>query len=353
MTTAQAQTKPRMKLAVIFGGRSPEHGISCLSAAGILAEVNRRRYDVSAIGITPEGTWCAVSDDPDQWRRHDGRLPQVTGDATAPGELLNGVAVAFPVLHGRFGEDGTIQGLLEMLGVPYVGSGVLASAISMDKAMTKTVLKASGVPVGQWVAATGTQWAADRGRIERQIAQLDLPIFVKPARAGSSVGISKVNSANDVPKAVSLALLHDEKFIAEAAVMPAREIEVGVISNRGRRPRVSVPAEIIVDPSHEFYDFDAKYLDGSAALSIPADLAPEVAESITDLAAVAFEILGCAGLARVDFFVTQDNRAVLNEANTMPGFTPTSGFPKMWQASGLSYPDLVEHLINDALTART
>ncbi len=341
----------RTKLAVIFGGRSPEHGISCLSAAGILAEVNRDDHDVAAIGITADGAWCAVDDDPDQWRRHDGQLPQVTGVATPVAELLSDIDVAFPVLHGRFGEDGTIQGLLEMLDIPYVGSGVMASAICMDKAMTKTVLKAHDVPVGHWVAATAIQWATDRDRIESRIAQLGLPIFVKPARAGSSVGISKVTHASEVARAVRLALLHDAKFIAEAAVLPAREIEVGVISSAGRPPRVSVPAEIIVDPSHEFYDFEAKYLDGSAQLSIPADLAPETASSVADLAAVAFEVLGCAGLARVDFFVTQDDRAVLNEANTMPGFTPTSGFPKMWQSSGLSYPDLIAHLINEALVS--
>lgn len=344
---------PRTKLAVIFGGRSPEHGVSCLSAAGILAHVDRERFDVMSIGIMPDGSWCAASDDPDQWRRQGDQLPVVRGVVAPSAELLAGVDVAFPVLHGRFGEDGTVQGLLEMFGIAYVGSGVLSSAICVDKAMTKTVLKADNVAVGEWVAASGSQWDRDRRRIEVEIAQLGFPIFVKPARAGSSVGISKIDEGAQLAEAIELALLHDSKFIVEAAVQGAREIEVGVISTDDGPPRASVPAEIVVASGHAFYDYEAKYLDGSSTVEIPADLEPAVAKSIAETAVFVFEALGCSGLARVDFFVTDDGRAVVNEVNTMPGFTPTSGFPKMWEASGLGYRELVAHLLGQSMATES
>lgn len=342
--------RERARVAVVFGGRSPEHGISCLSAAGVLSQMDRDRYEVTAIGITPTGDWCRVSDDAAAWQRDGDRLPQVDGITASAAELLVDVDVVFPVLHGRNGEDGTVQGLFEMLDVAYVGSGVLASALCMDKAMTKSVLRSADVPVGDWIAATGAQWERDRERIATGVRELGLPIFVKPARAGSSVGITKVTRTDHVATAIAEALRHDSKFIAERAVLSAREIEVGAIADAERPTRVSAPAEIVVASGHDFYDFAAKYLDGSSRLCVPAELEPVVAKTLMDLTVLAFEVLGCAGLARVDFFVTSDGRVTLNEVNTMPGFTASSGFPKMWEAAGLGYQDLITHLIEDALT---
>jgi D-alanine-D-alanine ligase len=258
-------------------------------------------------------------------------------------QLLESVDVVFPVLHGRFGEDGTIQGLLEMAGVPYVGPGVFASAAAMDKEFTKKLLRAEGLPVGEW----GVLRRGDRVS-SVDFAHLGLPVFVKPARAGSSVGISKVTDWAQFADAVEAAFEHDDKVLVEAAVV-GREIECGVLEGEDGRPTASVPAEIRLVRGHDWYDFEAKYLDDACEFDVPARLSPEVTAAVQEAACRSFVALDCAGLARVDFFVTPDGRVIVNEVNTMPGFTPISMFPRVWAASGVDYPTLVDRLIASAL----
>jgi D-alanine-D-alanine ligase len=245
----------------------------------------------------------------------------------------------FPVLHGRFGEDGTIQGLLEMAGVPYVGAGVFASAAAMDKAMTKKLLRAEGLPIVDYVVVP-----AGRPVSVVDVAHLGLPVFVKPSRAGSSVGISKVRHWAELPDAIATAREHDTKVLVEAAVA-GREIECGVLEDESGRPEASVPAEIRLVRGHDWYDFEAKYLDDACEFDVPANLTAEVTEHVQQMACQAFTALDAAGLARVDFFVTADERVIVNEINTMPGFTPISMFPRVWAASGVDYPQLVDRLI--------
>ncbi|MDP3711472.1 MAG: D-alanine--D-alanine ligase family protein [Mycobacteriales bacterium] len=357
----------RTRVAVVFGGRSTEHAISCVSAGSVLAALDRDTYDVVAVGITPEGRWVLGPDDPSQLAIAGSELPAVKdgqalalpGDPTAGGlvaledgpAVLGTVDVVFPVLHGPYGEDGTIQGLLELADVPYVGSGVLASAAAMDKAVAKRLLVSDGLPVAPWTVVTRKAYAADPRACVTDARDLGLPVFVKPARGGSSIGISKVSSWDDLPAAVELALRSDTKVLVEAAVV-GREVEVGVLDDAAG-PRVSVPAEVRVVGDHEFYDFDAKYLDGATELDCPADLPTDVVERLSGLALRAFDSLGCEGLARVDFFVTPDGGLVLNEVNTMPGFTATSMFPLMWAKTGVDYPALVDHLVRDALRRGT
>ncbi len=351
----------RIRVAVVYGGRSSEHGISVVSAGSVLAALDPDKYDVVPVGITPAGSWVLTEGDPATMRIIERRVPAVgTGIAvvmppdptsgtlvtTEPGtavQVLESVDVVFPVLHGRFGEDGTIQGLLEMAGVPYVGPGVFASAAAMDKEFTKKLLRAEGLPVGEWAVVR-------RGRPFSSIdfAHLGLPVFVKPARAGSSVGITKVTDWADLPDAVEAALEHDTKVLIEAAVV-GREIECGVLEDEQGRPAASVPAEIRLVRGHEWYDFDAKYLDDACEFDGPADLPADVTAAVQDAACRAFTALDCAGLARVDFFIRPDGSLVVNEVNTMPGFTPISMFPRMWAASGVDYPELVDRLIQAAL----
>ena len=357
----------RTRVAVVFGGRSTEHAISCVSAGGILAALDPQRYDVVAVGITPEGRWVLGPEDPALLAISGRELPSVKdgaavvlpGDPTAGGlvpledgpALLGRVDVVFPVLHGPYGEDGTIQGLLELADVPYVGSGVLASAAAMDKAVAKKLLVADGIAVAAAVVVRRAAWRADGPTVTAAAHRLGLPVFVKPARGGSSIGISKVTSWDQLPAAVETALVADPKVLIEAGVA-GREVELGVLGGADG-PTVSVPAEIRVSGEHEFYDFDAKYLEGATELDCPADLPPEVVARLSSLAARAFVALECEGLARVDFFVPDDGVPVLNEVNTMPGFTPTSMFPRMWAASGLDYAALVDHLVQDALRRGT
>jgi D-alanine-D-alanine ligase len=353
----------RVRVAVVFGGRSTEHAISCVSAGSVLAALDPARYEVVPVGITPKGAWVITSGDPETLSISGRELPTVQngtavvlpGDPTAgglvvvePGEgarLLRGVDVVFPVLHGPFGEDGTVQGLLEMAGVPYVGSGVLGSAVAMDKEFTKKLLTAEGLPVGPYavVRAGASLAGADRER-------LGLPAFVKPARGGSSIGISRVDDWAELPAAMATARAADDKVLIEAAV-PGREIELAVLEGLdGAPPDVSVPAEILLTGGREWYDFEAKYLDDVSALDIPAKLPPEVTARLRELAARAFTALDCAGLARVDFFVGPGGQVTVNEVNTMPGFTPISVFPRAWATSGLDYPTLLDRLIQTALT---
>ena len=358
----------RTRLAVVFGGRSTEHAISCVSAGSILAAVDRERYDVLAVGITPEGRWVLAPDDPAQLALDgrelpsvkDGRAVALPGDPTVGGVValedgpgvLGRVDVVFPVLHGPYGEDGTLQGLLELAGVPYVGSGVLASAAAMDKTVARTLLRAAGLPVTPAVVLRAGRWASDEAAVRREVAELGLPVFVKPARGGSSIGISRVVDLADLPRAVEDALRCDPKILVEAAVA-GREVECGILEDEAGRPEASVPAEVRVVGSYEFYDFEAKYLDAATELDVPADLPPHVTERLQAMACAAYDALDCEGLARVDFFVGADGALTVNEVNTMPGFTPTSMFPRMWAASGIAYPELVDRLVRSALRKGT
>src|SRR3954464_6181694 len=365
----------KVRVAVVFGGRSAEHAISCVSAGSVMAALDPERYEVVPVGITRDGGWV-LADPGQRLAIADGELPEVSGGtavalvgdpagrglavldpAAGIGAALTEVDVVFPVLHGAYGEDGTIQGLLEMAGLPYVGSGVFASAASMDKEFTKKLLAAAGIPQGDHVVlrdATGAICPDPAVLDEAARERLGLPVFVKPSRAGSSIGITRVTDWAQFPQAVATAAAHDRKVVVEAAV-PGREIEIGVLARPGGGlPDVSVPAEIRLRPGTEWYDFDAKYLEDAVEFDVPAQLTPEQTAAVGDIARRAFLALDCEGLARVDFFLSTDpetgaDRWVVNEVNTMPGFTPISMFPRMWAASGVSYPELVDRLVATAL----
>ena len=370
--------RSRVRVAVVFGGRSSEHAISCVTAGSVLSVLDPERYEVLPIGISTDGRWVLMpSEETTQLAITNGRLPAridetsgalvtMAGDPTAreltvhePGSVpkdLGEVDVVFPLLHGPYGEDGTLQGLLDLAGVNYVGSGVLSSAVCMDKEFMKRLLASKGLPIGRYVAIARGEWARDPQGVTKRVAELGFPVFVKPSRAGSSMGISKVHTADELPAAVEEAQRHDPKVIVEAMVH-GREIEIGVLGGRDGGPAQTSPAaEIKVRGGHEFYDFEAKYLDGTTDIDLPAVLTPEQAEELHRLACEAFEALECEGLARVDFFLADDPERgphwLVNEVNTMPGFTPTSMFPQMWLAAGVSYAELVDRLIADAL-ART
>lgn len=350
----------RIRVAVVFGGTSSEHPVSVVSAGSVLAALDPARYDVIPVGITRQGQWVLPA--PGQ-RLHlrDGALPEVDGGTALalpsgtrtlvvlePGRVpreLAEVDVVFPLLHGPFGEDGTLQGLLELARVPYVGSGVFASAAAMDKAHMKTLLIAAGLPVGDYVVLRpGDDPSAARG--------LRLPVFVKPARAGSSMGISRVDAWSELAAAVEDARRHDPKVLVEQG-LAGREIECGVLSSLGgAAPEASVGAEVRVTGGQAFYDFEAKYLDAATEFDVPAGLSPEATQAMRSLAVESFSALDCAGLARVDFFL-DGGRWVVNEVNTMPGFTPASMFPRMWAATGLDFPHLVDRLLALALEAGT
>ena len=365
--------KPR--IAVVFGGRSSEHSISCSTAGSVLRAIDRERYDVVPVGITHEGRWVLESDDPARLAISSAdALPEVDGsratvalandaqgselvvhEASSVPRTLGEVDAVFPLLHGPWGEDGTIQGLLEMAGVRYVGAGVLASAVGMDKHYMKIVFQAQGLPVLPYTVITSRLWETDRAACQESVDSLGYPVFVKPCRGGSSFGISKVHDHSGLEAAVEEARLHDPKVLVEVAAEGGREIECGVIQGFGTNPPdASVVAEIVIDGSHEFYDFAAKYLpEEHTELTVPADLAETTAARVQDLAVRAFEALSCEGLARVDFFLLPDDRLVINEINTMPGFTPSSMFPRMWAATGMDYPRLVDRLIQLALQRDT
>lgn len=364
----------RPRVLVLFGGRSGEHPISCATAGGVLRAIDRDRYDVLAVGVTPAGRWVLVDDDPDVWGIIDGKLPEVldspdrvllpaSADERAVQTIRDGevaaalgeVDVVFPLLHGPFGEDGTLQGMLELVDVRYVGAGVLASAVGMDKHYMKLVLAGHGLPVGPFTVIRPGEWERNREASVAAVEALGLPVFVKPARAGSSLGISRVADLADLPAAIAEARRHDPKVIVEAGIV-GREIECAVLGGRaGGPPRSSLPGEIEVTSSaHGFYDFEAKYLDeASVQLTCPADLPPDVVALVRDVAERTFEAIGCEGLARVDVFVTPDGGVVVNEINTMPGFTPFSMYPRMWKASGLDYADLIDELVQLALERPT
>ena len=364
----------RPRVAIVFGGRSSEHAISCVTAGSVLDAIDRSAYDVIPIGIAPDGRWVLESGDTDRLRiKGPGELPAVDGERATvallreaagtdlvvhepaqPPETLGQVDVVFPLLHGPWGEDGTIQGMFEMAGVRYVGAGVLASAVGMDKAYAKVVLRDAGLPVMPSLTLTAREWYRDPDGVRHRIADLGFPLFVKPARAGSSMGITKVHDLSELDAAVEEAHRHDPKALVEQAAVGAREVECGVLQALDGTPETSVPAEIIVSGEHEFYDFAAKYLpEEHTELDVPAVLPETTSAELRELAVRAFEAIGCEGLARVDFFVMPDGALVINEINTMPGFTPTSMYPRMWAATGLDYPALVDRLIQLALRRTT
>jgi D-alanine-D-alanine ligase len=363
----------RIRVAVVFGGRSGEHAISCVSAGSVLAHLDRQRFEPIPIGITPAGTWVRVAADT-SLAITDGQLPQVpagaeyapsvdpgrrgllplgglTGTTVEPGSSVSSdlhIDVVFPVLHGPYGEDGTIQGLLELAGVPYVGAGVLASAAGMDKEFTKKLLAAEGLPVGEYAVLrrdVPTLTLEERDR-------LGLPVFVKPARAGSSLGVSRVDAWADLDAAIAGARRHDPKVLVEAAVL-GREIECGVLEYPDGMLRASSTAEIHISPDFAFYDFTAKYLDNAATFDIPAVLPADAEAIVRDYAVRAFVALDCQGLARVDFFVTASGAVSINEVNTLPGFTPISMYPRMFAADGVGYSELLTTLVETALARGT
>lgn len=350
---------PKVRVALLFGGRSGEHAISAATAAGVMKAIDRDKYEVLPVGITREGQWVLTGGDSARWELGSSKLPEVTSDAgkeVATLADLGQVDVVFPLMHGPFGEDGTIQGLLELADVRYVGSGVLASAVGMDKHYMKVVFAGHGLPVGPYVAVLPRDWERNQADVLARIrAELTFPVFVKPSRAGSSLGVRRVDVPSDLTDAIEEARFHDPKVLVEQAI-DGREIECGVLGGRnGGTPRTSVTGEIVVDhDAAEFYDFEAKYLsDSQARTEAPADVPDEVAARVRELAVQAFEAIGAEGLARVDTFVTPSGEVILNEINTMPGFTPISMYSKMWEASGLSYTDLVDELIQLALERNT
>ncbi|MGE0215906.1 D-alanine--D-alanine ligase family protein [Mycolicibacterium sp.] len=361
----------RIRVAVVYGGRSSEHAISCVSAGSILRNLDPERFDLVAVGISPQGSWLLTDGRPETLAITDGRLPGV-GEASGTqlalpadparrgqllslgegaGDMLAAVDVVFPVLHGPYGEDGTIQGLLELAGVPYVGAGVLASAAGMDKEFTKKLLAADGLPIGEQVVLRPQRATLSLQDRER----LGLPVFVKPARGGSSIGVSRVPTWDLLDAAIEVARGHDPKVIVEAAV-PGRELECGVLEFPDGRVEASTVGEIRVagvrGREDGFYDFETKYLDDAAELDVPAKVDDDIAEEIRGLSIRAFRAIDCQGLARVDFFLTDDG-PVINEINTMPGFTTISMYPRMWAASGMDYPMLLATMVETALARGT
>ncbi len=374
----------KTRVAVVFGGRGPEHQVSCMGGGNLLGAIDRSRYEVIPVGITTEGNWVQVADDPQRLAVTDGRLPSVEAVAergsqvvpwsggvvaSAPTQiphLFGDVDVVLPVLHGPYGEDGTIQGLLELAGVPYVGAGVLASAVSMDKEYMNLIFVAKGLPVGPYVVVRGRDWpgrsaselaaaaaSVEAKRVLDDIGELGWPLFVKPARGGSSIGTSKAHDMAQLREAIATARRYDPKVLVEAAI-DGVEVEVSVLEGvDGAAPDTSVPGQLLVDGGEEFWDFEAKYLDPASGMVIPARIPDSAREEIRRLAAAAFDAVSCEGLARVDFFYTANGRVLVNEINTMPGLSPSSYFQKMWEASGMPFPQLIERLLQAALKRGT
>jgi D-alanine-D-alanine ligase len=372
----------KIRVAVVFGGRGPEHQVSCMGGGNMLGAIDRSRYEVIPVGITTDGSWVQVADAPELLAVTDGQLPTVEAVA-APGSQLvpwsgSGVAVAsapaqiphlfgnvdvvLPVLHGPYGEDGTIQGLLEMAGVPYVGAGVLASAVSMDKEYMNLIFAAKGLPVAPYVVVRERDWPATEAsgetlsveakRVLDDIAELGWPLFVKPARGGSSIGTSKAHDMAQLRGSIATARQYDPKVLVEAAI-DGVEVEVSVLEGiDGAPPDTSIPGQLLVEGGEEFWDFEAKYLDSASSMAIPAPIPQDALAEIRRLAAAAFDAVSCEGLARVDFFYTPDGRILVNEINTMPGLSPASYFQKMWEASGMPFPELIDRLLQTALKKR-
>jgi D-alanine-D-alanine ligase len=368
----------KLRVGVIYGGRSGEHEVSIASAAAVMQNLDQQRYEAIPIRIEKDGRWIlpdrlpsssSAADAIEESRAHAApRIGTAGREAhllAHPGDhqimtiqrgstpAISGLAldVVFPVLHGPYGEDGTVQGLLELANIPYVGAGVLASAVGMDKAVAKLVFAARGLPQAKYLVVLRQDWLAAPARVSSEVSsKLGYPVFVKPANLGSSVGISKVKSASALGAAIDAAAEFDRKIVIETAVPNAREIEIAVLGNDN--PDVSAPGEVI--PSREFYDYEAKYLDNGSRLIIPAELPPKVVEEVKRLAIDAFRALDCAGMARVDFLMDgATGELYLNEINTIPGFTTISMYSKMWAASGVSYPQLLDRLITLARERHT
>ena len=372
----------KIRVGLVFGGRSCEHEVSLSSARSVFEAIDRTKYDLTLIHIAKDGGWLlrggadpvrlpdaeaggAAGADPDaapipvlMGYPEGGRLLARGGGAAAPlgGAGEDGAAagaapsldVVFPLLHGPFGEDGTVQGLLELAGLPYVGAGVLGSAAAMDKAMMKRAFRAEGLPMTDYLVVRRSEWRRDPERVRSEAeARLGYPMFVKPANLGSSVGVHRIDGPGAFPDRVEDAAAYDTKVLVEAAAVDCHEIECAVLGND--EPRASVVGEIV--PSREFYDYDAKYVDDASELVIPAPLPPETAERVRALSLAAFRAVDARGLSRVDFFVERggERRVYVNEVNTMPGFTPISMYPKLWAASGIPYPDLIDRLIRLAI----
>jgi D-alanine-D-alanine ligase len=380
----------KIRVAVIFGGKGPEHAVSCMGGGNMLRSIDRDKYEVIPVGITREGRWVLAADEPARLTAGGNELPSVESVAepgrsvvpwadpssqavatfNEPGDipnLLGQVDVVLPVLHGPFGEDGTIQGLLEMAGVPYVGSGVLASAVSLDKEYMKIIFQARGLPVGPHVVLRERDWppsgaiAASPVDLEQDlahkraldaIAELGWPLFVKPARGGSSIGTSKATDMTELQASIDNARSYDPKVLVEAAIQGS-EVECGVIEGvDGAPPDVSLPGLLQIGGGEEFFDFEAKYLDEASVMVIPAPIPAEHQQEIRRMAAVAFEAVSAEGLSRVDFFYTPDGQILINEINTIPGLSPASYFQKLWEASGLAFPQIVDRLLETARKKR-
>lgn len=369
----------KVRVAVVFGGRSAEHAVSCASAGLVLGAIDRNRYEVVPVGIARDGRWVLTSGDPARLALTSGSAPSVdavatpgvsvtpaagpgggalvfSGPTAVPAELGD-VDVVLPLLHGTYGEDGTIQGLLEMAGIRYAGAGVLASAAGMDKEYMKLLFTARGLPIGRYAVVRDRDWGSSPSSLERkrvfdEVAELGWPVFVKPARGGSSIGTSRVDSADGLEAAIEAARRYDKKVLVETAINGA-EVECAVLEGLdGGSPEASVPGMIVVDPRATWYDFEAKYLAAESQMQIPAPIPDSAAARLRSLACAAFDAIGCEGLARVDFFYTPAGEVIVNEINTMPGMTPSSGFPLMWAATGLPLPQLIDRIITTALARR-
>ena len=337
------------RVAIICGGRSSEHEISCISAAGVLSAIDRSKYQPVLIGISKAGKWFLLPDDY-SLALSGGVLPTIPNEGvsvalsidgfSAEGKNLN-IDIVFPLLHGPYGEDGTIQGLLEIADIPYAGSGVLASAVAMDKSFAKPIFASHGIKVAAGFVAREKEWQKDSAAIQTRADQLGYPVFVKPARGGSSRGTTKVKSAAEFAGALKEAYKFDTKALIEQEI---RGAEIDGVA------KASLVGQIKIDSKFEFYDFEAKYLDGATTIVLPAPIDQKISDEIRAKAVDAFISLGCSGLARVDFFLTANNEIVINELNTMPGFTATSVFPNMWAATGVAYTDVISHLMQSALT---
>jgi D-alanine-D-alanine ligase len=367
----------KTRVAVVFGGRSMEHAVSCASAGLVLSAIDRDRYDVVPIGIARDGRWVLTSGDPARLALGGTSLPSVEDVAEPGGSItprvspsggpggealiargpaslppgLGEVDVVLPLLHGTFGEDGTIQGLLEMAGIRYAGAGVLASAVGMDKEYMKLLFAARGLPIGRYVVVRDRDWMspARKGVLDEIAETLGYPVFVKPARGGSSIGTSRVDGPDNLEDAVECARQHDRKVLVEAAI-DGVEVECAVLEGLDGGPaEASLPGQVIVDPHSTWYDFEAKYLGEATGMQIPAPIPAAAIDLVRQLSCAAFDAISCEGLARVDCFYTTDGDVVVNEINTMPGMTSASGFPKMWAATGLPLPQLIERIIVTAL----
>ena len=349
-----------IRLALIYGGASSEHSVSCVTALGVYSAIDKSKYEVIPIGITSAGKFV-LSPISEGWKLTDNPMveegvevfPALGGGSwrTAAGDDLGQIDIAFPVLHGPNGEDGSIQGLLQLCEVPYVGNGVLASAVAMEKSKAKALFENAGIAVAPGLVVTEKEYDLNpEGFLAKCSERFTLPVFVKPSRSGSSVGVSKVKHFEDLESAIVAAFTHDNTVLVESAVV-GREVECGVLELPTGELRVSLAGEIVVT-GREFYDYEAKYLDGGADLLVPTSLSEAEQTQMHDLAKKAFKALGCSGLARTDFFLTSAG-FVITEVNTMPGFTPISMYPSMWQATGVSYSELVDTLIQTGLSQGT